>query len=369
MLGLRSIISRLMIRPQIFYQPFQCVHVSEVDFRARKGTREKWEKLKKKNKQAKLAKLTKITKTGFIPRSKLRLSKVDKHLINLDEGKLIPTDDAFPGRYYRWPMFTAAQAINNHKEYCDPTMWDSLDSMLNVSIEMNMIGEKPTRMVSNFQKLVLLKHPFEHGQERQLLVFAKEEVHRSKAIEAGAAKVGGSDLIKSALKGNIRFADYEFILAHPDIMPEMLALRGLLKKKFPNAKNETLGLNLHEMVSKFMRGIFIHGLRDENQQDFGVVNTPVGTLKMSTEELVANFRDMMIAVNKQRPNRGGKFITRVHFTTTNSTEIFKIDPIDFPFEDYDRAGKVVTLAKNITKKSKKTSDQMERTYTLFRTPV
>lgn len=70
MLGLRSMLSRLSVRPQAFYQPCQCIHVSEVDFKARKGTREKWEKLKKKNKTAKL---TTITKVGFIPRTRMHL--------------------------------------------------------------------------------------------------------------------------------------------------------------------------------------------------------------------------------------------------------------------------------------------------------
>lgn len=101
---------------------------------------------------------------------------------------------------------------------------------------------------------------------------------RSDAIRAGATTVGGPDLIKTALKGNLRFADYQFILAHPDIMPEMLALRGLLKKKFPSAKNETLALDLFNLVKRFMSGLFISGKRDEFQENFGVVNTMVGTV-------------------------------------------------------------------------------------------
>lgn len=83
-----------------------------------------------------------------------------------------------------------------------------------------------------------------------------------------------------ALKGNIRFADYQFILAHPDIMPEMLALRGLLKKRFPSAKNETLGVNLFELVTRFINGIFISGRRDEFQENFGVVKTSIGYVSL-----------------------------------------------------------------------------------------
>lgn len=94
----------------------------------------------------------------------------------MNDWKLPATDDAFPGRYYRWPMFKAADAVRFHKENLHPTMWNSLESPLNVSIEMNMIGDKPTRLVNGFQKLVVIKHPFAHGQERSILVFAKEEV-------------------------------------------------------------------------------------------------------------------------------------------------------------------------------------------------
>lgn len=28
--------------------------------------------------------------------------------------------------------------------------------------------------------------------------------------------------------------DFDFIVAHPSILPEMVAIKGLLKKKFPN---------------------------------------------------------------------------------------------------------------------------------------
>lgn len=100
--------------------------------------------------------------------------KVDKHLTN--DWKAVATDDAFPGRYYRHPVFKVADAIRFHKENLDPTMWNALDSPLNMSVEMDMMGDKPTRFVSNFQKLVVIKNPFEHGQERTILVFAKEEV-------------------------------------------------------------------------------------------------------------------------------------------------------------------------------------------------
>lgn len=94
-----------------------------------------------------------------------------------DDWKLAATDDAYPGRYYRWPLLSVSDAIQFHKENLHPTMWNSLDSPLNISVEMNMLGDKPTKLVSNFQKLAVIKHPFSHGQERTILAFAKEEVN------------------------------------------------------------------------------------------------------------------------------------------------------------------------------------------------
>lgn len=89
---------------------------------------------------------------------------------------------------------------------------------------------------------------------------------------------------------------------------------------------------------------------------------------MPTEHLIDNFNAVMTTINGQRPNRGGKFITRVHCTTQNSKEIFKIDPTDFPFEDYERPGGE-PLQPQKSKKKSQTENKFVRTYQLFRTSV
>lgn len=107
--------------------------------------------------------------------SAYRGPKSDKH--ETTDWKRIATDDAYPGRYYRWPLYKVIEAIQAHKHTHHPEIYDSMNSPLNVAIELNMVGDKPTRMVGNFQKLVMIKHSFDHGQERNILVFAKEEVN------------------------------------------------------------------------------------------------------------------------------------------------------------------------------------------------
>lgn len=90
---------------------------------------------------------------------------------------------------------------------------------------------------------------------------------------------------------------------------------------------------------------------------------------MPTEHLVDNFNGIMAAINGQRPNRGGKFITSVHLTTPVSGEKFKIDPVDFPFKDYERPEEPSKAVQPKKSKKKDNPNQFERTYQLFRTPV
>lgn len=53
-----------------------------------------------------------------------------------------------------------------------------------------------------------------------------------------------------------------------------------MKKKFPNPKNGTLGTNLAEIVKRFGNGVQYNASKDENQQDFGIISTCIGTVRL-----------------------------------------------------------------------------------------
>jgi hypothetical protein len=46
--------------------------------------------------------------------------------------------------------------------------------------------------------------------------------------------------------GELSLHDFHFIVAHPDILPELVSVRGLMKRKFPNQKS---GMWTQEVVS------------------------------------------------------------------------------------------------------------------------
>lgn len=205
-------------------------------------------------------------------------------------------------------------------------MYNVPNAPLICHVELNMQGEKATRFVENFHRMAPVLNKFDHGEERSILVLAKGQENIEIASKAGASLVGGPELVKDIQNGDLLLTDYQYIICHPNVLPDLVPVRGLMKKKFPNPKNGTLGTNLEELVTKFMNGIQYSSARDENQKDFGLVSTTVGTLDMDSKLLEENIVSLLKDIDSIRPKRAGKFITRVLLKSPPSSEQLKIDP-------------------------------------------
>lgn len=93
-----------------------------------------------------------------------------------DSWKQIAKDNVYVGKYYRWPVYTIQEAIQCHRESHHPSMYNVPNALLNVEIELNMQAEKATRFVENFQRMAMIPHKFNHGEDRKIIVFTKENV-------------------------------------------------------------------------------------------------------------------------------------------------------------------------------------------------
>ncbi|XP_030376191.1 uncharacterized protein LOC115625313 [Scaptodrosophila lebanonensis] len=331
------------------------LHLTAIMEAARKGTREKARKKKVK---------VEVKKVGFIPHNqrdkKINVQRADKHVD--DSWKQIPKDNVYVGRYYRWPVYTVVEAIKCHRETHHPSMYNVTNAPLNVEIELNMQGEKATRFVDNFQRMAMIPHKFDHGEDRKIIVFTKGNDEIAEAREAGASLVGGVELIKDITNGELLLTDYQYIIAHPNILAELVALRGLMKRKFPNPKSETLGVNLAEMINKFSSGISYSAIKDEYQQNFGLIKTSVGPLSMNDQQLEENLRYLLKNVDSMRPRREGRFITRVLLKSPPSSEQLKIDPFLYVPELYDKgAEKVKTEAARDSSRDEDTTEKVVAT--------
>ncbi|KAL7729255.1 hypothetical protein ACLKA6_009708 [Drosophila palustris] len=345
MLSLLSSMRALAVRQQTG-EALRCLHLTAVTDAARKGTREKARKKKVK---------VEVKKVGFIPHNqrdkKINVKRADKHVD--DSWKQVSKDDVYVGRYYRWPVYTVAEAIQCHRETHHPSMYNVPNAPLNLEIELNMQGEKANRFVDNFQRMAMIPHKFDHGEDRKIIVFTKGQEEITEARDAGASLVGGVELIKDITNGELLLSDYQYIIAHPNILAELVALRGLMKRKFPNPKSETLGTNLAEMIVKFSNGISYSASKDEYQQNFGLITASVGTLDMDAQHLEENIRFLLQDVNTVRPKRDGRFITRVLLKSPPSSEQLKIDPFVYVSELYDKS------TAKVKKDSKKPEEPVE----------
>lgn len=153
-------------------------------------------------------------------------------------------------------------------------------------------------------------------------------------------------MVKDVQNGELNLKEYDYILAHPNVLPDLVTLRGLLKKRFPSPKSGTLGVNITEMVNKFKNGIQYAAEADDNQNDFGLVTTSIGKLSMDTKHLEANLKAILEDINTFRPKREGPFITRVLLKSAPSKEMFKIDPFQYVAEEYKRTGRKAEAAKD-----------------------
>lgn len=292
------------------------------NFAARKGTRERRMKKLKKSKPAV------VEKVGFIPhnqRDKERQLALRPKLKFDDSQKPDPLDDVYSMKYFRSKTYSFEEAVKCHRETHHPQIYNMPNSPLHVKIELNMLGEKKTRFVDNFTRMVAIPHTFEHGEERLIIAFAKDEKIQKETLENGAQLAGGVDLIKQIQSGAVNLQNFKFVLAHPDILPELVALRGLMKKKFPNPKTGTLDTDLASVTRKFVHGIYYGAVKNEYEKDYGLVETIIGTLDMPVGNLEENFGVLIKDLESMRPRRQGTFISRCLLWSPPSSEKFKVD--------------------------------------------
>lgn len=95
-------------------------------------------------------------------------------------------------------------------------------------------------MVSDSNELVVIPHPFAHKEKRAILAFVEGKILQDEAVMAGADIAVGRDMIKKILKGQFMIDDYDFCVAHTNMIGEIPTLRGILRHRFPTKINGIL---------------------------------------------------------------------------------------------------------------------------------
>ncbi|XP_077285378.1 mitochondrial ribosomal protein L1 [Arctopsyche grandis] len=316
----------VFIQPSIQMTCQRMLSLSSIDFAARKGTREKARKKKVK---------VEVKKLDFASRrygsaKKSNKKRVDRHISDeLKPNRPPPHVEVYARRFFKRQVHTIEEAVNSMKETHHPTMFNAPDALVNIFIELNIETTKKNRYMDNFFRTALLPHPFQISEDRRILVFCKDLDLQKKVITAGATVAGGTEIIKDIQSGQLKLVDFDYILAHSQILTDIIPLRGLMKKRFPSEKIGTLGHNIEELVTQFRGGVQYKSQKDEQQKNFSKIVTPIGKLGMEVSHLEANIDKLLIDVNEMRPNKPGLFITKCYLTSPPGTEKLRINPFNY----------------------------------------
>ena len=184
------------------------------------------------------------------------------------------------------------------------------DETLDISVMLNKEKNKGEGLSRGYAQL-----PNGTGKKIQIAVFATGEKAKE-AKDAGADIVGNEDLIKDIKDGKINF---DVAIATPDMMKDIAIIGEKLGPLgiMPNPKTGTITDNLSKTIKNIKKG----QIQFKSEKN-AIVQTGIGKLSFSEENLILNFKELINAINKSKPDSiKGKFINKVYLSTSMGPSI------------------------------------------------
>ena len=184
------------------------------------------------------------------------------------------------------------------------------DETLDISVMLNKEKNKGEGLSRGYAQL-----PNGTGKKIQIAVFATGEKVKE-AKDAGADIVGNEDLIKDIKDGKINF---DVAIATPDMMKDIAIIGEKLGPLgiMPNPKTGTITDNLSKTIKNIKKG----QIQFKSEKN-AIVQAGIGKLSFSEENLILNFKELINAINKSKPDSiKGKFINKVYLSTSMGPSI------------------------------------------------
>jgi len=278
-----------------------------------------------------------------------------------EDIKPFPTDNVWDEMFCTWPRMSLEEALACLRQHYHPTMLNDSNAIVKLKIEFNMMTGKKDKYIEPFSKMVPLFHSFERGVvEKSVLVFAKTIEEQNAAVEAGAKKAGGSDLIDDIAKGKLDVIDFDYFLAHDDIAIELKPLLGILRDQFPKKQLGTVGTDMVKMVKTFSNGQLLEVLKPKptlgTKEDptFGYCEAMVGRLEMSDDNISTNVSTVLESLAEAGPRKDVGFIPRVKIfiddRLENKFSLHHKIISDKKYKDFVKAAQPVTDKKAVKEK-------------------
>lgn len=199
-------------------------------------------------------------------------------------------------------VYTVDEALELIKKTANTKFVGSVE----VHVRTNIDAKKTEQSVRGSITL-----PHGTGKTKKIAAFVTE-VKEQAAKDAGAAIVGGEDLIKQIKE--TEKTDFDVAVAEPAMMAKLaqvakiLGTRGLM----PNPKTGTVSDNIAAAIKEIAGGRV-----NFKNDDSGNIHQIIGKTTFETSQLAENFKTLMDAVHQSKPSTLKKaFIASVSMNAT-----------------------------------------------------
>jgi large subunit ribosomal protein L1 len=189
-----------------------------------------------------------------------------------------------------------AEAVATLKKFKAP----KFDQTVNVCMHLNLDTKQADQALRGALSL-----PKGIGKTKRVVAFCQSDV-APKALEAGAVKAGGEDLVSEIEKG---WMDFDVAIASPDMMRVVSKLGKVLGPKglMPSPKAGTVTPDVARAVKEYSAG------KVEYRADKdGNVHAVIGKMSFPEAALAENLEYFIHAMEKTRPSTvKGHYVKRV----------------------------------------------------------
>ena len=201
----------------------------------------------------------------------------------------------------RTKTYSIEEAIALVKE----TSFVKFDATVEVSYNLNVDPRHADQQIRGAMVL-----PKGTGRSQKVLVVTQgAKVEEAKA--AGADYAGGKELLEDVANG---WFDFDVIVGTTDMMGELGKLGRVLGPKglMPNPKTGTVTTDVTKAVEEIKKGKVEYRVDKESN-----INTIIGKMSFSNEDLIENFNAINDTITKSRPAAvKGAFVKNLVVTST-----------------------------------------------------
>lgn len=195
----------------------------------------------------------------------------------------------------------AAQAVAALKRFKGP----KFDQTVEFCFHLGVDTKQADQMIRGSVSL-----PKGIGKSKKVVAFCPSDV-APQALEAGAVKAGGEDLVAEIQKG---WMDFDVAVASPEMMRVISKLGRVLGPKglMPSPKAGTVTKDVPQAVREYSAG------KVEYRTDKGGnIHGVIGKMSFADEDLLANYRFMLETIERARPaSAKGVYIKKITLSGT-----------------------------------------------------